>query len=93
MGKVMDDIKDVMVNKLDIPREIVKNSYKVIIDGDEFITIENHRGILKFKSDEVVLRVEGGNFVITGSNLVIVYISGKTIKLTGAIRGVNHEKV
>ncbi|BAK80992.1 sporulation protein YqfC [Candidatus Arthromitus sp. SFB-rat-Yit] len=93
MGKFIDDIKDVMVNKLDIPREIVKNSYKVIIDGDEFITIENHKGILKFQSDEIILRVDGGNFIIKGSKFVIVYISGKTIKLMGNIRGVNYDQL
>lgn len=93
MGKFIDEIKDVMVNKLDIPREIVKNSYKVIIDGDEFITIENHKGILKFQSDEIILRVDGGNFIIKGSNFVIVYISGRTIKLMGNIKGVNYDQL
>jgi len=93
MGKFIGESKDVMVNKLDIPREIVKNSYKVIIDGDEFITIENHKGILKFQSNEVVFRVEGGKFIINGSNFVIVYISGKTIKLMGSIKGVNYDQL
>lgn len=92
MGKVIGDIQDIMVNKLDIPREIVKNSYKIIIDGDEFITVENHKGILKFQDNELILRVEGGNIVITGHKFTIVYISGKTIKVTGVLKGVNHEQ-
>ena len=48
MENIIGEIKDVMINKLDIPREIIKNSYKVIIEGDEFLTVENHRGIVKF---------------------------------------------
>ncbi len=92
MGKMIDDIKDVMVNRLDMPREIIKDSYKIIADGDEFITIENHRGILKFSEKELVLRVSEGNLVIEGFNFTIAYISGKTIKLRGKIKGVNHEQ-
>lgn len=92
MGKVIGGIQGIMINKLDIPREIVKNSYKIIIDGDEFITVENHKGILKFQSNELILKVEDGNLVITGNRFTIVYISGRTIKVMGVLKGVNHEQ-
>ncbi len=93
MGKIMGEIKDVMINRLDIPREIIKNSYKIVIDGDEFITIENHRGILKFNEHEVVLKVDNGVIYIVGNKFTIVYISGKTLKLRGVFKGVNYEQV
>ena len=82
MENIIGEIKDVMINKLDIPREIIKNSYKVIIEGDEFLTVENHRGIVKFNEDEVVLKVDNG-----------LFISGRTLKLKGVFKGVKYEQL
>ena len=93
MADIINSIKDVMIDKLDMPREIVKNSYRVIIEGDEFITIENHKGIVKFDNNEVILRVESGLFKLSGNNFIIVYISGKTLKLKGIFRGVSYEQL
>ncbi len=93
MQKFVGDIKNTVINKLELPRELVKNSYKVVIEEDEFITIENHRGILTFKDDEIILKVDGGIFNIKGSKFSIVYISGKTLKLKGVFKGVSYEKL
>lgn len=93
MGDIIGGIKNVMINKLDIPREIIKNSYKVVIDGNEFLTIENHRGIVKFNNDEVVLKVDSGLLIVDGNNFNIVYISGNTLKLNGFLRGVKYEQL
>ena len=93
MENIIGEIKDVMINKLDIPREIVKNSYKVIIEGDEFLTVENHRGIVKFNEDEVVLKVDNGLFIMSGNKFTIVYISGRTLKLKGVFKGVKYEQL
>lgn len=93
MQKFVGDIKDAMINKLELPRELVKNSYKVVIEEDEFITVENHRGILTFKENEIVLKVDGGLFNIKGTKFTIVYISGKTLKLKGVFEGVSYEKL
>lgn len=92
MKEIVDGIQNVMINKLDFPRELIKNSYRLIIEENEFLTIENHRGILKFGSDEVILKVNGGVISIKGSGFSIVYISGKTLKLKGFFKGVNYEK-
>lgn len=91
MKEMVDGIQEVIINKLDFPRELIKNSYKLIIEEDEYLTIENHRGILKFNSDEVVLKVNKGTICIKGSKFIIVYISGKTLKLKGIFKGVSYE--
>lgn len=93
MGEIIGGIKNVMINKLDIPREIIKNSYKVILDGNEFLTVENHRGIVKFDNDEIVLRVDSGLIFMFGNNFNIVYISGNTLKVNGFLKGVKYEQL
>lgn len=93
MGDMIDGIKNVMINKLDIPREIIKNSYKIILDGNEFLTVENHRGIVKFDKDEIVLKVDDGFISILGNNFNIVYISGNTLKVNGFFMGVKYEQL
>ena len=92
MKQIVDGIQNTLIDKLDLPRELVKNSYKIIIEEDEFLTIENHKGIMKFQNNEVVLKVNSGTICVTGSGFSIVYISGKTLRLKGFFKGVNYEK-
>lgn len=93
MGNITGSLKNIMINKMDIPREIIKNSHKLIIDGNEFFTIENHRGIVKFGDEEVVLKVDTGLFFIIGAKFKIVYISGRTLKMKGILKGVRYEQL
>ncbi len=90
MGNFVGAIKNVMIDKLDMPREIIKNSYRIVIEGDEFVTIENHRGILKFDDNQVVIKIDEGILVMDGRKFTIVYISGNTLKIKGIFRGVNY---
>lgn len=93
MGSISSGIKRVMINKMDLPREIIRNSHKLIIEGNEFLTIENHRGIVKFLSEEIILKVDTGLFFINGSRFDIVYISGRTLKIKGILKGVRYEEL
>ena len=93
MGNIVSGIKNVMIDKLDMPREIVKDSYRIVIEGNEVVTIENHRGILKFNDSQVVVKIGEGNLVMDGAGFTIAYISGNTLKISGMFKGVNYEQL
>lgn len=93
MGNIVGGIKNVMIDKLDIPREIIKNSYRIVVEGNELVTIENHKGILKFDEGQVVIKIDEGTLVMNGVGFTIVYISGNTLKISGMFKGVNYEQL
>ena len=93
MENIIGGIKNAMIDKLDMPREIVKNSYRIVVEGNEVVTIENHRGILKFNDSQVVVKIDEGNLVMDGVGFTIIYISGNTLKIKGMFKGVNYEQL
>ena len=83
--------KKKLADKLDIPRDIILNMPKIIVIGNEEITIENHQGILKFCEDFIKIKCCYGYMNINGYNLQILFISGKTIVLGGKFKSVEYE--
>ncbi len=49
MGKRFYNAKETVANKLDLPRDIILNHPKIIVTGNEEISIENHRGVVVFE--------------------------------------------
>lgn len=79
-----------IINKLrNLQSNLVANSQlnlpRITIIGDIHIYIENHRGILRFTSQEVILKVTNGNIRINGSDLVIKMLLTEEILIEGKI--------
>ncbi len=84
-------VKEKLADKLEIPKDIVLNMPKLIVIGNEEITIENHQGILQFCDDFIKIKCCYGNMYVHGYNLEILFISGKTIVLGGKFKSVEYE--
>ena len=83
--------KENVAEKLDIPREVILNLPRIIVVGNEEITIENHQGILLFKEDFIRIKCCFGSIVFKGNNFEILFISGKTIIFDGKLKSVEYE--
>ena len=49
MQNKIEKSREVIAEKLDIPKDIILNMPKITIIGQEEITIENHKGIVLLK--------------------------------------------
>ncbi|ADL51197.1 sporulation protein YqfC [Clostridium cellulovorans] len=70
---------------LDIPKEVVLGLPKISIIGHEEALIENHKGILSFKENSLVIKSQVGNITIKGKKLEMSYITDNTIIIKGVI--------
>lgn len=52
------------------------------------VLIENHRGIIKYSSDEVCVKVRFGCVCVSGSQLKLSRMSKKKLVITGRITGI-----
>lgn len=80
-----------ILNKLDFPNDISLNLPKIIVTGDREITIENHKGILLFESEQVKINSRIGSISISGKNFEILFIGDTTMTISGIFKGISYE--
>ncbi|QGU95501.1 sporulation protein YqfC [Clostridium bovifaecis] len=83
--------KENLAQKLGLPRDVVLDIPKIIVTGDNEITIENHKGIIMFGEEEIKLNSNSGVISLKGRNLEILFIGGSTIILGGKFKGISYE--
>jgi sporulation protein YqfC len=84
----LQKIKESMITKLDLPREMVLDLPKVTIISNSEISIENHKGVIFFGEHEIKIKTSIGIVNILGSNFEIVFVGGSTIALSGNVKSV-----
>ncbi len=52
------------------------------------MSVENHRGIVEYSSERVVIAVSEGHLVLTGEELMIGFVYQEEITITGRFRRV-----
>jgi sporulation protein YqfC len=80
-----------IAERLDLPRDVVLNIPKIIILGDNEITIENHKGIVLFEDKVIKVNSNVGLISIYGENFEILFIGGSTVTISGKFVSVVYE--
>lgn len=76
---------DWITNKMDLPADVMMDLPRITMIGQIHIYIENHRGLLAFKDNEVRLLLKQGQLLIKGESFVIKTILPEEILLEGKI--------
>lgn len=76
----------------ELTKEIGLDMPKIVILGESEITIENHKGIEIFKTDEIKIKTKLGDLLIKGSSFEILYIGGATVTISGKFNSVAYER-
>lgn len=85
------DGKEKIIEKLDLPKDVMLDIPKISILGDKEITIENHRGIALFEKNMMKIKTRTTPINIEGENFEIVFIGATTITIKGKFRAINYE--
>lgn len=91
MGNKLGIVKERVVDTLELPPDIALNVPKITILAKKEITIENHKGIMKFSDTELVVNTSLGPLTIQGENLEIAFVGGTTLALKGRFKGVVYD--
>lgn len=83
-----ESILEKTVQALDLPADVLVGLPRVELTGDREVWIENHRGILAYGEEEIL--VSGGSFVIklSGSGLKLRSMTGWELLVTGVITAI-----
>lgn len=75
--------KEIIIEKLDLPKDVLLDVPKIIVVGRNEITIENHKGILIFDRDKIKINTNICPIEIKGRKFEILYIATSTITIKG----------
>lgn len=81
-----EPLKQKMLRAMGAPESMVRDQPEICLLGFERISVENYRTILKYNTEEIVLRLIRGSMQITGSNLWVRDIGMGSICIEGKVR-------
>ena len=79
---------ELLSEKLDIPADISVGAAKLSIFGKNRVLIENHKGILHYSENEILLNAKGMTVRILGDGIAISAMDKKDMLITGRILSV-----
>ncbi|MGG7057072.1 sporulation protein YqfC [Clostridium nigeriense] len=87
----MEKSREILVEKLDLPKDVMLNLPKITIIGNDEITIENHKGIILFDRNIIKINTKVKIIDIEGENFEILYIGDSTITISGKFKSISYE--
>ncbi len=76
---------------LGLPRDIITNAPRVVLEGETYLSVENHRGIVSFTPDKLRLLTGIGVLSVGGQELLIEYLGPEDIIIVGKLSYVSFE--
>lgn len=76
----------------DLPKDLFLNLPRISVVGDLQIVIENHRGLLRYDPDQVVIGVNNGRLVVRGDELSIGMVNADEMTINGRLHAVEFRR-
>ncbi|WP_066894893.1 sporulation protein YqfC [Clostridium nigeriense] len=91
MKDKIEKSREIISEKLDLPKDVILNLPKITIIGNSEITIENHKGIILFERNVIKINTKVKVINIQGDNFEILYIGDSTITISGKFKLISYE--
>ncbi|MEZ0536134.1 YabP/YqfC family sporulation protein [Caldicellulosiruptoraceae bacterium PP1] len=79
-----------VIDKTGLPKEIIENKTKLILIGDDELTIENHKGVMKFEEDSIEINAKPKPIKIVGHSFSIEKIDDEVIFIKGKVKSIDY---
>ncbi len=88
MEKRKEAFNRAMAELLEIPKDLVLDVPKVTLIGQNELYLENHRGIIEYRTDLLRLNISRGFIEIQGDDLEIKTLMPEELYITGVIHSI-----
>ena len=89
--KKADKIKEDLADRLALPEDVLFGAAKLTLSAGRFVLVENHRGILEYGTERIVIGIGRGKIIISGSGLGIAAMNRRQLLVSGRIQTVEWE--
>lgn len=91
MQQRRNGLRERLVSLLELPGDVVLDVVRATLIGNMELVLENHRGLVEYRPDRVVLNLPDGRMAIDGEELRIGYLSPDQLVLLGKISGLRYD--
>ncbi|NMB25488.1 MAG: sporulation protein YqfC [Firmicutes bacterium] len=81
-----------LASTFELPADVVLDLPRTTLTGNSHLLIENHKGILAYEAEQIRVRTELGETIVTGRRLRIDSLFAAEIVITGLIDGIQFLK-
>ena len=80
------DVIDLAAERLEIPAFGLHGLPRLTLTGDRQLLVEQHRGLTRYSTEEIVIALQKGRVRLTGKNLRLVAMDKEAVLIAGEIR-------
>lgn len=84
--KSISNAAEALADAFDLPEEAVPGAARVIITSGKRVAVENHRGLLSYGEERIVIRLPRGKLTLTGAGLQLIVMSAERLFIGGRIQ-------
>ena len=77
-----------MVEELELPKDLFLGMPLLSMEGNRTLCITNHRGIVRYSREKIVIATRNGSIEIAGRELLIPKFTKDIIEIRGYLEGV-----
>ena len=77
-----------LADKLELPEDVLLGSAKLTVTGGRSAVIENHRGVLEYTAERIVVAVPRGKVCLDGTGLRLKAMNKNERLVGGRIRNI-----
>jgi len=76
---------------LEIPQDIILDLPRITMLGNQQLLVENHRGIIEYTPSLVRIKLNSGELIISGKNLLLGNLQIEQILVEGTVGDVKYD--
>ncbi len=78
-------LKEKLADSVDMSKEIILDSAKIVFIGHREVTVENYKSIIEYTDSKIILDAKPSRLTFEGSNLEVKTITQEFLYITGKI--------
>ena len=89
--KSIKELPQELTERLELPQEALLGAAKLTVTGGRRALVENHRGVLEYGEERIVVSVGRGKLTVSGRGLGIEAMNRRELLIRGRIQSVEWE--
>lgn len=89
--KKMETLASDLAEKLELPEDALLGAAKLTVTAGRRALIENHRGILEYGGERIVVSTGRGKIILSGRELRLVAMNKNELLVSGRLQGMEWE--
>ena len=89
--KKFDELPGELADRLDMPEDVLLKAAKLTVTAGRRVLVENHRGVLDYSAEHILVNLGRGKLSISGANLKLKAMNRNELLISGRIQTVEWE--